>query len=61
MEQASHEKGLLIDNAVRDNVRFAVKQLRESGPILSKLIGEGKLHVVGAVYHMDTGAVEYLK
>jgi carbonic anhydrase len=61
VEQASHEKGLLIDNAVRDNVRFAVKQLRESGPILSKLIGEGKLHVVGAVYHMDTGAVEYLK
>jgi carbonic anhydrase len=61
VEQATHEKGVLMENAVRDNVRLAVKQLHDAPPILSKLAAEGKLVIVGAVYHLDSGVVEYLK
>jgi carbonic anhydrase len=59
--QASHEPGSLIDNAVRDNVQNAVKQLRSSEPILSDMEKAGKLRIVGAVYDLNKGTVEYLK
>jgi carbonic anhydrase len=61
VEQASHEAGALMENAVRDNVRIAVKQLEQSNPILAELVRHGKLQIRGAVYHLDTGAVEFLK
>ncbi len=58
---AANLKGELADNAVRENVRLAVKQLSESGPILQKLVEEGQLKIVGAIYDLDKGTVEYLK
>lgn len=61
VEQASHEAGSLHYNAVRDNVLLAVKQLRESEPILSALEKQGKLKIVGAIYDIDKGAVTFLK
>ena len=61
VEQATHEPGVLMDNAVRDNVQLAVKQLRESNPILATMVLQGKLQIKGAVYHLDTGVVEFLK
>ena len=30
-------------------------------PIVKKLLDEGKVNVVGAMYDLDTGAVDYLK
>jgi carbonic anhydrase len=61
VEQASHEAGVLMDNAVRDNVRLAVKQLHDSNPILATLVSQHKLEIRGAIYHLDTGVVEFLK
>ena len=61
VEQATHEKGDLLVNAVRDNVELAVRQLRNSRPVLAELQKAGKLLVVGAVYDLDTGRVEYLQ
>jgi carbonic anhydrase len=49
-----------VENAVTANVEMVVKQLRASTPILAKLISEGKLKVVGAVYSLDTGKVTWL-
>ena len=60
VDQASHEPGPLMDNAVRDNVLLAVKQLTESKPILAEMVRTGKILIKGAVYHLETGAVEYL-
>ena len=48
------------DNAVRDNVVLVVGQLRAAKPVLSELVESGKLRIVGAVYSLDTGKVEWL-
>jgi carbonic anhydrase len=61
VEQASHEQGSLLFNAVRDNVQIAVKNLRESEPFLRELDKSGKLKIVGAIYDIDKGTVSYLK
>jgi carbonic anhydrase len=50
----------LVDAAARINVDRVVKNLQDSGPILSHLIKEGKLTIVGAYYDLDTGKVELL-
>jgi carbonic anhydrase len=49
-----------VENAVKANVEMVVKQLRASTPLLAKLVSEGKLKVVGAVYSLDTGKVTWL-
>jgi carbonic anhydrase len=52
--------GDLTANAVRLNVENVVQQLRTSKPVLAPLVSEGKLKIVGAVYSLDTGRVEWL-
>ena len=49
-----------VSNAVRTNVELVVKQLRSSTPILSELVAQHKLKVVGAVYSLKTGSVTWL-
>jgi len=49
-----------IDNAVRANVEMVVKQLRTSPPVLEKLVSNGELKVVGAIYSLETGQVTWL-
>src|SRR5499427_4400438 len=39
-----------VANAVRSNVELVVKQLRASTPMLSELVAQGKLKIVGGVY-----------
>jgi len=60
VEQSAHEPGDRLDNAVRDNVGHVVGQLRAAKPVLSELVATGKLRIVGAVYSLDTGKVEWL-
>ena len=49
-----------VVNAVRKNVEMVVEQLRTSTPVLSKLVAEGKLKIVGGVYSLQTGKVMWL-
>lgn len=56
--ESKGEPGDPVDNAVRAQVRDVVRQLRSAVPILSELVHEGKVKVVGARYDLDTGAVE---
>jgi carbonic anhydrase len=52
--------GDLVENAVRENVRSVVKQLRTSAePMLLDPQRVGKLRVVGAYYDLDTGVVDF--
>ena len=46
-----------VNEAVIANVRYQVKLLRESSSILSQLVQDGKLKIVGGRYDLDTGAV----
>ncbi len=52
---------LLLQEAVRANVRASVSQVRRGSEILERLIqGEGLL-VAGAEYSLETGVVEFLE
>jgi carbonic anhydrase len=54
------QPGDMVENAVRQNVRMVVKQLRTSSePMLLDPYKAGRLKVVGAYYDLDTGAVDF--
>ena len=55
---AKNMSGELFDNAVRMNVIRNVDKLRKQPPILSKLVAERRILVVGGVYSLKTGKVE---
>jgi carbonic anhydrase len=48
-----------LENTIRENVRIVVKQLRSSR-VISKLIQEKKIDVVGGYYNFQSGRVELL-
>ena len=50
-----------VDNAVKANVELVVDQLKNSKPIISEAIRNGKLKVVGARYNLDSGRIELIK
>jgi carbonic anhydrase len=60
VERAAGLPGDRVDNAVRINVENVVNQLRESKPVLAELVEKRQLRIVGAVYSLDTGKVEWL-
>jgi carbonic anhydrase len=60
VEKTRGNPGDAVNNAVRKNVELVVEQLRSSTPILSKLVSEGRLKIVGGVYSLETGKVTWL-
>lgn len=48
------------DKVVRENVVEVVSLLQANEPVLKKLVGEKELKVVGGVYHISSGKVEFL-
>lgn len=60
--EARGQAGDKTENAVKQNVRRVVRNLREeSDPLLLKPLSEGRIKIVGAYYHLDTGAVEFFE
>ncbi len=53
-------QGDTIENAVKVNVALQVKQLKSLEPVLTKAIKDGNLKIVGAVYNLSSGIVEFL-
>jgi carbonic anhydrase len=47
--------------AIKWNVAWVVKQLRQSAPVLAPLVQAGKLKVVGGYYDLQSGKVEILE
>jgi len=61
VEKAKVHSGDLTENAIYENVRYQVKKLRELEPVLSKDYKTNKISIVGAVYHIENGRVEFLE
>lgn len=59
-QMAKHLPGNEVENAVKINVAMQVDQLKNLEPVLSKAVKSGKTKIVGAVYDLDTGKVEFL-
>jgi carbonic anhydrase len=58
--EAKSQPGDLLQNSIRDNISLSMKRLKEAPPVLDHLTKEGKIRVVGAYYHLDSGKVEKL-
>jgi carbonic anhydrase len=59
--KAAGDEKQLLNNSINNNVKNIVEELNVSQPILSEMVEEGKLKVVGARYHLDSGTVEILE
>lgn len=59
-DEALKHTGDRCSAMVRANVVHGVKQLRKSKPILSHLYDKEEIQIIGAVYHLDSGEVEFL-
>jgi len=58
---AQHEGGQpLLDAAIRANVRQSIAQLSSRSQVLAREIGAGDIRVVGAIYNVETGAIEWM-
>ncbi len=58
VEKAKAEKPAnLLDAAIVANVVYNVERLKTATPILSEMVSQGKVKVVGAVYDLATGKV----
>lgn len=60
VEAAKAMPGDRVENAVRLNVENVVRQLRERTPLLAEAAGKGHVQIIGAVYSLETGRVEWL-
>lgn len=61
VEVARRRKGdNLLADAVKSNVQRVVDQLKGSWPVLGPEVREERLTVVGGVYDLETGRVEFL-
>ncbi|MFN4286597.1 MAG: carbonic anhydrase [Lacibacter sp.] len=59
--KSAHKPGNKVENAVRQNVIEQVNNLRDLEPILSRRYNNGEILIVGAIYDIHTGKVEFLK
>lgn len=50
-----------LEQAIDENVIYAVKEVKLAGTIISKAIASGDVKVVGGVYHLESGKVELLE
>jgi len=56
VDQVKDKPGDALLNATRANVLFQITKLKKS-PVISGLINEGKLKIVGGYYDLDTGEI----
>jgi len=54
-----HDRGGLLDQAVRANIRASADHLRHGSAILERLVRDDGLLVVGAEYSLETGVVDF--
>lgn len=58
---ADEKKKAFIDDVARKNVRNTMTYIQENSRILDRLVRENKIYIVGAVYDVSTGKVNFLE
>jgi carbonic anhydrase len=58
IDKARKEPGDLLLNSILANVQLVITKLKASKPIIGKMLEEGKIDVVGGIYHLQSGEVE---
>jgi carbonic anhydrase len=50
----------LLEASIKENVLMQVEQLKSLEPVLAKRVREGSIKIIGAIYHLNTGKVEFI-
>lgn len=56
----SSKNRLLVHEVSENNVRYALKKIKEDSKILRDMFENGEIDIKGAIYDMDTGVVNFL-
>jgi len=48
-----------LETVCHTNIEMVVNQIRKDSPILKEMEDKGEIKIVGAMYHLDTGKVEF--
>ena len=56
---AMQKPGNLLDNAIAQNVDMVINRLQSAQPILSQALQAGDVRIVGGVYHLKDGSVDW--
>jgi carbonic anhydrase len=59
LHESTSGNAAFVENVARLNVMQTLNEIPKRSPILSGLIEEGKVILVGAMYHVETGVVEF--
>lgn len=59
VEEAKSKPGDLLENAIQANVRRMVEKLK-AGSVVAPLVAQKKVAVVGAIYRLKTGRVDFV-
>ncbi len=51
----------LLDAAIRENILMQVDQLKSLEPVLAKRVRDGSIKIIGALYTLDSGKVEFFE
>ena len=49
-----------VEAVCTHNIEHAMNEIRLKSPILKEMEDKGEIKIVGAVYHMETGVVNFL-
>ncbi|HUB68323.1 MAG TPA: carbonic anhydrase [Candidatus Methylacidiphilales bacterium] len=60
VQSAIKQGGDLLASAIRDNVLQNVQKLKTATPIISQYVDEKKIDVVGGIYKLDDGRIEWV-
>ena len=50
-----------VENVTYQNIRLTLKQIPEQSPILAQMVQDGQIILVGAIYNVETGAVNFFE
>jgi carbonic anhydrase len=50
-----------VENVTYHNIRLTLKRIPEQSPILAKMIQDGQIILVGAIYNVETGTVNFFE
>lgn len=53
------ETANLLDQAIRENIIMEVEQLKNLEPVLAKRVRQGSIKIIGALYDLNSGKVEF--
>lgn len=60
VDKVKDQDGDLADNAAAESARMTAEQLKQSQPVLADLVKAGKLNIVPAMYHLESGEISLL-